>query len=100
MKIKPQFLRRMALLLAVLTLASAVLAGCGKKDEDDTPVPEEPKDEEILVTPKPVEVPVDFAAAQKKWPDVYACIRIPGATRCTISEEMGYFIAQHSSDDG
>ena len=100
MKIKPQFLRRMALLLAVLTLASAVLAGCGKKDNDDTPVPEEPKDEEILVTPKPVEVPVDFAAAQKKWPDVYACIRIPGATRCTISEEMGYFIAQHSSDDG
>ena len=40
MKIKPQFLRRMALLLAVLTLASAVLAGCGKKDEADTPLPE------------------------------------------------------------
>ena len=50
--------------------------------------------------PEPVEVPVDFAAAQKKWPDVYACIRIPGATRCAISDEMGYFIAQHASDDG
>lgn len=100
MKIKPQLLRRMALLLAVLTLASAVLAGCGKKGSDDKPAPEDPKDGEVIVTPKPVEVPVDFSAAQKKWPNVYACIRIPGATRCTISDEMGYFIAQHPSDDG
>ena len=98
MKIKAHFLRRLALLLAILTLASAVLVGCGKTDEE--PKQDDPKEDEVIVTPEPVEVPVDFAAAQKKWPDVYASIRIPGATRCTISEEMGYFIAQHASDDG
>ena len=99
MKIKAQLPRRLALLLAILTLASAVLVGCGKTTDDD-PTPADPKDDEVIVKPEPVEVPVDFAAAQKKWPDVYACIRIPGATRCAISDEMGYFIAQHASDDG
>jgi len=99
MKIKAQLPRRLALLLAILTLASAVLVGCGKTTDDD-PKPVDPKDDEVIVKPEPVEVPVDFAAAQKKWPDVYACIRIPGATRCAISDEMGYFIAQHASDDG
>lgn len=99
MKIKAQLPRRLALLLAILTLASAVLVGCGKTTDDD-PTPVDPKDDEVIVKPEPVEVPVDFAAAQKKWPDVYACIRIPGATRCAISDEMGYFIAQHASDDG
>ena len=99
MKIKAQLPRRLALLLAILTLASAVLVGCGKTTDDD-PKPADPKDDEVIVKPEPVEVPVDFAAAQKKWPDVYACIRIPGATRCAISDEMGYFIAQHASDDG
>ncbi len=99
MKIKAQLPRRLALLLAILTLASAVLVGCGKTTDDD-PTPANPKDDEVIVKPEPVEVPVDFAAAQKKWPDVYACIRIPGATRCAISDEMGYFIAQHASDDG
>ena len=93
MKIKAQLPRRLALLLAILTLASAVLVGCGKTTDKD-PTPVDPKDEEVIVKPEPVEVPVDFAAAQKKWPDVYACIRIPGATRCAISDEMGHFIAQ------
>ena len=88
MKIKAQLPRRLALLLAILTLASAVLVGCGKTTDDD-PTPVDPKDDEGIVKPEPVEVPVDFAAAQKKWPDGYACIRIPGATRCAISDEMG-----------
>ncbi len=97
-KMKIHFLRRMALLLALVMAATCLLTGCGETQEEEPPV--DPSLEEVEVQPEPVEVPVDFEAAQSKWPDVYACIRIPGATRCTISEEMGYFIAQHASDDG
>ncbi len=98
---KTKLSRRLALLLAVLTLLSTMLVGCGKKQVVEPEVePEEPEVDEVIVKPEPVEVPVDFAAAQEKWPNVYASIRIPAATRCTISGEMGYFIAQHPTDDG
>ena len=48
MKIKAQLPRRLALLLAILTLASAVLVGCGKTTDDD-PTPVDPKDDEVIV---------------------------------------------------
>lgn len=87
-KTKKHFLRRAALLLAMLTLASAVMVGCGGKKEPEQGFDEE----EIVVVPEKVDMPVDVEAAQKKWPDIVGYIMIPGATQCTISE--GYFVAQ------
>lgn len=87
-KMKKHFLRRMALVMALLTLGSAVLVGCGQKPE-----PEPGSDEEeIVVVPEKVDMPIDVEAAQKKWPDIVGYIMIPGATQCTISG--GYFVAQ------
>ena len=46
-KTKEHFLRRAALLLAMLTLASAVMVGCGGKKEPE----KDPKDDEVIVKP-------------------------------------------------
>lgn len=43
-------------------------------------------------TPKPVEIPIDFEALQKKNSDIYAWIELP----CC---EVGYPILQHPTDD-
>lgn len=96
---KKHFLGRMALLMTVLCLLLAVAAGCG---EDETPV-EDPDNEEVIVQPEPVEVPVDFEAVQSMWPDAYALICVPNATRCSISDATNYsstLMVQHQTDDG
>lgn len=63
-KTKKHFLRRAALLLAMLTLASAVMVGCGGKKEPEQGFDEE----EIVVVPEKVDMPVDVEAAQKSGP--------------------------------
>ena len=87
-KMKKHFLRRLALVMALLTLTSALLVGCGEKPE---PKPD-PKDDEVIVQPEPVETPVDVAAAQKKWVDLIGYIQVPNAAQCAISE--GHWLAQ------
>lgn len=96
---KKHFLRRVALLMAVLSLLTVFTAGCG---EEQTPVVD-PEKEEILVQPEPVEIPVDFEAVQGMWPDAYALICVPNATRCSISDAKNHsstLIVQHQTDDG
>ena len=46
-KMKKHFLRRMALVMALLTLGSAVLVGCGEQKEPEP----DPKDE-VIVEPE------------------------------------------------
>ena len=87
-KMKKHFLRRMALVMALLTLGSAVLVGCGEQKEPEVGSDEE----EIVVVPEKVDEPEDVKAAQKKWPDIIGYIMVPGATQCVISK--GYFVAQ------
>ena len=87
-KMKKHFLRRLALVMALLTLTSVLLVGCGEKPEPDP----DPKDDEVIVQPEPVETPVDVAAAQKKWVDLIGYIQVPNAAQCAISE--GHWLAQ------
>ena len=51
-KMKKHFLRRMALVMALLTLGSAVLVGCGGQKEPEP----DPKDE-VIVEPEPIQLP-------------------------------------------
>lgn len=87
-KMKKHFLRRLALVMALLTLCSALMVGCGEQKEPEP----DPKDEEVIVQPEPVETPVDVAAAQQKWVDLIGYIQVPNAARCAISE--GHWLAQ------
>ena len=50
-KMKKHFLRRMALVMALLTLGSAVLVGCGEQKEPEP----DPKDE-VIVEPEPIQL--------------------------------------------
>ena len=87
-KMKKHFLRRMALVMALLTLGSAVLAGCGKQKEPEV----DPKDEEVIVEPEPIELPDGISFDEKKYPDVFGFIQVPNATQCAISK--GHYLAQ------
>lgn len=100
MEKKGHFLRRTAGLLALLMALSLFAAGCGEKPGDpDTPDADtQPKPADIvLVEPDAPEVPVDFETAQKTWPDVYAYMKIPGASNMAIRE--GNFLVQRPGDD-
>ena len=103
MEKKGHFLRRTAGLLALLMALSLFAAGCGEKpgdpDTPDTPDADtQPKPTDIvLVEPDAPEVPVDFETAQKTWPDVYAYMKIPGASNMAIRE--GNFLVQRPGDD-
>lgn len=103
MEKKGHFLRRTAGLLALLMALSLFAAGCGEKpgdpDKPDTPDADtQPKPTDIvLVEPDAPEVPVDFETAQKTWPDVYAYMKIPGASNMAIRE--GNFLVQRPGDD-
>ena len=61
-KTKKHFLRRAALLLAMLTLASAVMVGCGGKKEPE----KDPKDDEVIVKPEPVVLPEGVSFDEQK----------------------------------
>lgn len=87
-KMKKHFLRRMALVMALLTLGSAVLVGCGEQKEPEV----DPKDEEVIVEPEPIELPDGISFDEKKYPDVFGFIQIPNATQCAISK--GHYLAQ------
>ena len=100
MEIKGLFLRRTAGLLALLMALSLFAAGCGEKpgDPDKPDADTQPKPTDIvLVEPDAPEVPVDFETAQKTWPDVYAYMKIPGASNMAIRE--GNFLVQRPGDD-
>ena len=103
MEKKGHFLRRTAGLLALLMALSLFAAGCGEKpgdpDKPDAPDADtQPKPTDIvLVEPDAPEVPVDFETAQKTWPDVYAYMKIPGASNMAIRE--GNFLVQRPGDD-
>lgn len=86
-KMKKYFLRRMALVMALLTLGSAVLVGCGEQKEPEP----DPKDE-VIVEPEPIELPDGVSFDEKKYPDVFGFIQIPNATQCAISK--GHYLAQ------
>ncbi len=87
-KMKKHFLRRMALVMAILTLVSATLVGCGEQKE---PKPD-PKDEEVVVEPEPIQLPDGVSFDEEKYPDVFGFIQIPNATQCAISK--GHYLAQ------
>ena len=86
-KMKKHFLRRMALVMALLTLGSAVLVGCGGQKEPEP----DPKDE-VIVEPEPIQLPDGVSFDEKKYPDVFGFIQIPNATQCAISK--GHYLAQ------
>mgnify|MGYP000018631051 CR=1 FL=1 len=86
-KMKKHFLRRMALVMALLTLGSAVLVGCGEQKEPEP----DPKDE-VIVEPEPIQLPDGVSFDEKKYPDVFGFIQIPNATQCAISK--GHYLAQ------
>lgn len=87
-KSKTHFLRRAALLLALLMMAAAVLAGCGETKE-----PEEDTDgDEVIVKPEPVELPDGVSFDEEKYPDVFAFIQVPNASQCAVSK--GHYVAQ------
>lgn len=71
-KMKKHFLRRMALVMALLTLGSAVLVGCGEQKEPEP----DPKDE-VIVEPEPIQLPDGVSFDEKKYPDVFGFIQIP-----------------------
>lgn len=105
MEKKGHFLRKTAGLLALVMVLTLCAAGCGQKpvqpDQPDEPDPgvtdaEKPTDV-VLIQPDDVEVPVDFETAQKAWPDVYAYIKIPGASNMAIRE--GNFLVQRPGND-
>ena len=87
-KTKKHFLRRAALLLAMLTLASAVMVGCGGKKEPE----QDPKDDEVIVKPEPVVLPEGVSFDEKKYPDVFGFMQVPNASQCAISK--GHYLAQ------
>ena len=87
-KMKKHFLRRMALVMALLTLGSAVLAGCGEQKEPEV----DPKDEEVIVEPEPIELPDGISFDEKKYPDVFGFMQVPNASQCAISK--GHYLAQ------
>ena len=87
-KTKKHFLRRAALLLAMLTLASAVMVGCGGKKEPE----KDPKDDEVIVKPEPVVLPEGVSFDEKKYPDVFGFMQVPNASQCAISK--GHYLAQ------
>lgn len=89
-KMKKHFLRRMALVMAILTVVSATLVGCGEKTEPEPEV--DPKDEEVVVEPEPIELPDGISFDEKKYPDVFGFIQIPNASQCAISK--GHYLAQ------
>ena len=102
MEKKGHFLRKMAGLLAMVMVLTMCAAGCGQQPEE----PEKPGTDEaggekptdiVLIQPDDVEVPVDFETAKKAWPDVYAYIKIPGASNMAIRE--GNFLVQRPGDD-
>ena len=61
----------------MLTLASAVMVGCGGKKEPE----KDPKDDEVIVKPEPVVLPEGVSFDEKKYPDVFGFIQIPNATQ-------------------
>ena len=81
-KTKKHFLRRAALLLALLTLASAVMVGCGGKKEPE----QDSKDDEVIVKPEPVVLPEGVSFDEKKYPDVFGFMQVPNASQCAISK--------------
>ena len=87
-KTKKHFLRRAALLLALLTLASAVMVGCGGKKEPE----QDSKDDEVIVKPEPVVLPEGVSFDEKKYPDVFGFMQVPNASQCAISK--GHYLAQ------
>lgn len=87
-KTKKHFLRRAALLLAMLTLASAVMVGCGEQKEPE----QDPKDDEVIVKPEPVVLPEGVSFDEKKYPDVFGFMQVPNASQCAISK--GHYLAQ------
>ncbi len=88
-KIKKHFLRRMALVMAILTVCSALLVGCGEQEE---PVVEPEEDDEVIVQPEPIELPEGISFDEEKYPDVIGFIQVPNATQCAISK--GHYLAQ------
>ena len=87
-KIKRHLLRRLALVMALLTLCSAVLVGCGDKKEQD----DDTNEDEVIVQPEPIELPEGISFDEKKYPDVIGFIQVPNATQCAISK--GHYLAQ------
>lgn len=73
--------------MALLTLGSAVLVGCGEQKEPEP----DPKDE-VIVEPEPIQLPDGVSFDEKKYPDVFGFIQIPNATQCAISK--GHYLAQ------
>lgn len=86
-KNKTHFLRRAALLAALLMMTCAVLPGCGKKEPDA-----DPKEDEVIVQPEPIELPDGVSFDEEKYPDVFGFIQIPNASQCAISK--GHYVAQ------
>ena len=80
-------IRRLSFVLALLLL----LGGCGKVEEPPAEAPPEPEPVQEEVQP-PYDSPVDFATLQKKNPDVYAWLDIPGTA-------ISYAVAQSPEDD-
>lgn len=63
-----------------------------KTEPTVTDTPEPTKEAEAIPTSEPVEIPIDFPALQKKNPEVYAWIQIPGT-------QIDYPILQSAEDN-
>lgn len=86
----------LALLLALLSLMTCALTGCGKTGE-----PEEvtATDVQARLEPNPIVEPEGMAETLKKYDDAYAWLEIPGTgEKLNTGEDLSYPIAQHPTD--